>query len=480
LNESSTDTEGEEATPLLPPESNSKLFSPKFVEINDIKIAFLALKVRVPTQVNKQISQAEPFPVNLPTAFEVKTTRTEVATTQVKEETEILAPKPKAHRSQIARPKEGWDNIEYRFKFGYTPWPEFQHPTPETAADVFEILRADLAKQGVIVGPGEKGSDSKGPAHGTVTSVTVDAIVRTILSQATNNENAIFVQELMKKRYTYTVDGEQVKGELPNYHSVRLSSHEELANIIKPAGCHNIRAKYIKAALDKVYHTNWASLSSKDGVDTGNTANASDFVPGLLSLGFLEGKSKVEVMNWFLGLEGIGLKTACCILDFNYGFHVCAVDTHVWTMAKWLGWLPPECDTANAACMHLDALLPDHLKHDLHQAFWHHRQKARCPACKGSEQDAVKEEDAAKCPLNKLLIRTRVKKRSERKVVVKVEESEIKVASPKPLRSKVPYHELEPEKAAGLGYVEDWLPMNDDFAAGSVNKSLKRTWVLQK
>ena len=389
----------------------------------------------------------------------VKTDEHEVTTTTVT-----------TKKTPIRRPVGGWDNSKYRFKFDWSPYPDHAAPTHEEAAEVFELLRADLAARGVIVGPGERGEADQGPAHGRAQDVSVDAVVRTMMSQATNNENALLVQDIMKRDFTYLVDGKEVQGQIPNYHNVRLCSQADLAEIIKPAGIHNKRALFIKTYLDLVYKANTTDNPDWDGVHTGNEPNAPDFVPGLLSLRFLDNMSKVDLFNWLLSNLGVGVKTAHCVMEFNYRMPVCAVDTHVLFMSAALGWLPGDCKDADTAAMHLDALLPDGLKHDLHQAFWNHRQ--HCAPCKRAAGEKVKGADAGSCVLEGRMLRRQTRKKEIYRKLVKVEG-----AARKP--STRAYEVFTAEKAAEEGYEYREIEIDDDFAAGSVNRKVKKMWVLR-
>ena len=390
------------------------------------------------------------------------------------EDLPVALPGPGRKRSLVQKPIGGWDNKEFSFKFGWTRYPNHVAPTHEEAADVFEILRADLATRDVVVGPGERGSGGQGPAHGSATGVTVDAMVRTLLSQATSNENALFVQDLLIQKYTYTVDGKEVRGLIPNYHTVHACSAADLEPVIQACGLQEKRAKFIKAYLETVYKTNTVDNPDWDGVHAGNSPGAPDFVPGLLSLEFLDGLKKVELFNWLLAVKGVGLKTAHCIMEFNYRLPICAVDTHVHFMAGALRWIPEECKTANDTAMHLDARLPDALKHDLHQAFWNHRQ--HCGPCKKADGNKVTGIDAARCILEDRVERrdTRAYRRGNKKEVIE----NVKVVRTSRKPSMKQFSAMTAEKAAELGYVYHELEKNDDFGAGSVNKTVKKMWKL--
>ena len=404
---------------------------------------------------------------------------------------------PAKKRRVRVKPASGWDNPDYYFKFGWTPFSEHLSPTHPMAFNVYEILQIDLASRGITVGPGERGVNEggpEGPAHGTLSATTVDAIVRTILAQATNNDNALYVQELLKKKFTYLVDGQEVQGTMPNYHTMHNYPQADLAIVIQPGGIHNMRAKFIKSLLAVVYKANTSANPAWDGVHHGNEANAADFVPGLLSLSFLDGKSKVEMLNWLLSLDGVGIKTAHCIMEFNYGFPLCAVDTHVLFMAAALGWLPDSCTNPDTAAMHLDARLPEAIKHHLHQAFWNHRQ--HCGPCKrgakppkdetevapkdATEGSELAEECVLEEKMSRRIHRARMLKAGEpkeRKVVVKKvikkEAATVRKTSMRPLAM------FTAEQAAEAGYEYAEMTIDDDFAAGSVNKKVKKFWALK-
>lgn len=370
---------------------------------------------------------------------------------------------------QRQRPIDGWDNKDFRFKFGFTRYPDHQAPTHDEAAAVFDLLRADLAARGVTVGPDERGPGGQGPAHGSAARVTVDAMARTLLSQATSNENALFVQDLLIKKYTYTVDGHEVQGRYPNYHTIHAGSAADLQPVIRACGLQEKRAKQIKAFLDIVYKANTVDNPDWDGVHSGNAPNAPDFVPGLLSLAFLDSLSKVDLLNWLLAREGVGLKTAHCLMEFSYGMPICAVDTHVHFMAGALGWIPKECKTADDTAMHLDARLPDSLKHHLHQAFWNHRQ--HCGPCKKAGGEKANRADTAQCVLE-----DRVQRRDTREYrrgkTAKVSKTTRKLSQSKRFSA------LSAKKAAAAGYILEEFEWNDDFAAGSVNKKTRQVWKL--
>ena len=392
--------------------------------------------------------------------------------------------KKKAKRGPVVRPDEGWDTPAYYFKWNWSPFKDFPAPRPEQAALVFEILRVDLQKHGISVELGERGDPATSPAHGAAIGVTVDALVRTILSQATNNEGALGVQELLRKAYQYTVNGKKVKGNTPNYHLIRRAPKSELVRVLQPGGLQNSRADFIKGILDAVFKANTEEIENLDEDAAGNPPDAPDFVPGFLSLEYLKEMSKEDLFTTFCNFKGVGPKTAQCLLEFNYNYPVCAVDTHVHYMAAALNWIPRDCNNAVKAAMHLDARLPDYLKHGLHQAFWHHRQS--CPACK-KEVSKVTKADSAQCVLDHLMERRVVREKGKevnKEVAKEKREQALKdKALKKEAGEKAPwvdYKKFTLEQATKEGYYLYTYEINDDFNAGSENKKPKSIWMLKE
>src|SRR5699024_4679701 len=103
--------------------------------------------------------------------------------------------------------------------------------------------------------------------------------------------------------------------------------------------------------------------------------------------------SKDDAMFEFVKYPGIGVKTAACVILFCLQRPCFAVDTHVFRLSKWLGWLPPtedpeperEADEKQkvkktpkrrineiTAFSHLEVRVPEHLKYPLHQLFIRH------------------------------------------------------------------------------------------------------------
>ena len=291
-----------------------------------------------------------------------------------------------------------------RFRFGIGPFEDW--PGPETAAckNVFEILREHHRKDGVALERDEMPLPGapQGPMHASE-SFTIDALVKTIMSQNTDNNLALVAQESLRLTYQYTVNGQQVPGSIPNYHRIRTSSVQKLETAIKAAGQYVKRAKRIKQILDLVYDENMqrvneGKLAAPEHL--GNSLEAPDFVPGMLSLDHMYEMEQQEQFDYLVNFEGIGTKTAACILSFNLRRPVFAVDTHVHRLVTWLGWVPLGC-SANDAFAILDRIIDNDIKFGLHQAFWQHGQL--CRRCQANVTRKTEGWEQCVCPIEHLI-----------------------------------------------------------------------------
>lgn len=87
--------------------------------------------------------------------------------------------------------------------------------------------------------------------------------------------------------------------------------------------------------------------------------------------------SDAEIMEELLSYDGVGPKTAACVLLFCLGRNSFAVDTHIYRLSKLLGWVPMKADRILAQA-HLDLKIPEELKYPLHVLLIQHGR-----ACKG-------------------------------------------------------------------------------------------------
>ncbi|KAJ6437675.1 base excision DNA repair protein [Purpureocillium lavendulum] len=117
---------------------------------------------------------------------------------------------------------------------------------------------------------------------------------------------------------------------------------------------------------------------------------------GTYSLDHLFSTPDDEAMQELLSFQGVGPKTASCVLLFCLQRPSFAVDTHVYRITGLLGWRP-EGATREEAQAHLDALVPDGEKYPLHVLIISHGKQ--CGECKAGGRNV------GKCELRKAFVK---------------------------------------------------------------------------
>jgi endonuclease III len=179
----------------------------------------------------------------------------------------------------------------------------------------------------------------------------LDGLVMTVLSQATNDRNSSLAFERLTTRF-------------PTWGEVIAAPVGELEAAIRPGGLSRTKARVIRAILEE--------LRSRP--------------EGFLSLRRLGEASIDAAMAELTALPGVGLKTAACVLLFDFGRPVLPVDTHVHRLARRL-CLVAERATADQAQAVLMAITPADLVYRLHVWLIAHgravcrSQRPRCDAC---------------------------------------------------------------------------------------------------
>ena len=133
-----------------------------------------------------------------------------------------------------------------------------------------------------------------------------------------------------------------------------------LERAIRSAGLSRTKAPRIKSALRRVQHDR-----------------------GRLSLDFLETMPLAEAKAYLEAIDGVGPKTAACILMFCYNRPALPVDTHVHRVAGRLGLIPGDCP-AGPAHEVLELLCPPELVYPFHLLLVQHGRtlcRARRPRC---------------------------------------------------------------------------------------------------
>jgi endonuclease-3 len=178
----------------------------------------------------------------------------------------------------------------------------------------------------------------------------VSELVRTILSQNTSDVNSDRAFARLQSRFA-------------TWEQLLLAGVEEIAEAIEPGGLARVKAPRIKRVLEAIREEQ-----------------------GELSLDFLEEMEIREASAWLVSLEGVGPKTAACVLLFALGRPALPVDTHVLRLSRRLGLIGPR-DSAEKAHTVLRDMLPDEAVYDFHvNAVTHgrevcHAQRPQCDAC---------------------------------------------------------------------------------------------------
>ena len=143
---------------------------------------------------------------------------------------------------------------------------------------------------------GEKAVEPRNP---------VEVLVRTILSQNTNEKNTEEAFKSLTARF--------------KYEELLAASEEEIADAIRKGGLGRIKARRLKTALSAL--KNAAVQRSKMQRNGGGK--------GDFNFHFLEDMGVEEAREFLTSIPGIGQKTASCVLCFAFRKKAFPVDTHI-------------------------------------------------------------------------------------------------------------------------------------------------------
>lgn len=121
----------------------------------------------------------------------------------------------------------------------------------------------------------------------------VDTLIATILSQNTNDRNSYRAYQNLKSKYK-------------SWKEVAEIPRIQIESTIKVAGLGKQKSSAIKKFLSSLKKRN-------DKFD----------------MGYLQKMEDDEILNELTSINGIGVKTASCVLLFSIDRNVCPVDTHV-------------------------------------------------------------------------------------------------------------------------------------------------------
>jgi len=300
--------------------------------------------------------------------------------------------KPSPTKSENASPSKA-EVLQARKLKSYSqyanksPFPDFARPTAEECKLAHKILAS-------IHGPRErvKQEDLKAPTGragcGDSPSV-LDALVRTILSQNTSDKNSTRAKLSM----------DDVYGGSDEWEKIVAGGEAKLQKAIQCGGLSQVKSRVIISILRQ----------AKEKY-------------GKYSLDHLFDATNDEAMTEMLAFQGVGPKTASCVLLFCLRRESFAVDTHVHRITGLLGWRPPG-SSRDEAHAHLDVRVPDEDKYGLHILLVTHGKV--CDECKAGGRST------GKCELRKAFRGAKLKgeageevKEEEEKTLVKEEEEE--------------------------------------------------------
>ncbi len=150
----------------------------------------------------------------------------------------------------------------------------------------------------------------------------VSTLVSTILSQNTSDANTARAFRSLMDRF-------------PTWDDVVEANPEDVIDAIRSGGLANRKGPRIQAALEEVRHRY-----------------------GTFSLDSLATMSIDAARAELVSIDGVGPKTAACVLLFSMGLPAMPVDTHVHRVAMRIGLIEPGA-TANAAHAKLESLIGD-------------------------------------------------------------------------------------------------------------------------
>ena len=122
---------------------------------------------------------------------------------------------------------------------------------------------------------------------------SVDMLIGTILSQNTNDKNSYRAYQNLKQKYK-------------SWDEVAKLTPSSIERIIKVAGLGKQKSKAINNVLKGLKRKN-----------------------GEINLNFLTKQDDKSVIDKLTEFDGVGVKTASCVLLFSMNRNVCPVDTHV-------------------------------------------------------------------------------------------------------------------------------------------------------
>lgn len=157
----------------------------------------------------------------------------------------------------------------------------------------------------------------------------VGGLVRTILSQNTTDTNSLKAYLSLRERF-------------PGWSDVEVADPRSIEAAIRSGGLARTKSRRIRRILKEIRRST-----------------------GRLDLGFLKRMPTEDVIDYLTSLDGVGLKTAACVVLFDLGRDVMPVDTHVHRVVGRLG-VVGRPGSRDATYLSLRDVVPEGLGLSLH------------------------------------------------------------------------------------------------------------------
>ena len=179
----------------------------------------------------------------------------------------------------------------------------------------------------------------------------LDELVLTILSQNTNDVNSFAAFESLRIKY-------------PTWDKVANANVRSIASAIRVGGLAPQKAPRIKAILKEVYKAR-----------------------GDYNIDHIEDMSLEEGLEYLLHFNGVGLKTASCVMLFSLGKPAFPVDTHVLRISNRIGIIGEKDNADKASRVYIEHTNPKD-RYKFHMDIIHfgretcHARNPECDECK--------------------------------------------------------------------------------------------------
>lgn len=177
----------------------------------------------------------------------------------------------------------------------------------------------------------------------------LDMLIATILSQNTNDQNSY-------RAFT------QLREKFPTWEDVLNARTSAIISAIKTGGMANQKSVRIKNLLKEIKNRY-----------------------GTLDLTFLKKKTNQEIFDLLISLDGVGTKTASCVILFSLRREIFPVDTHIFRICNRLG-ITSNSKTPDQTYEYMQPLIPEGKAYSFHTnliRFGRKICKANNPLCGG-------------------------------------------------------------------------------------------------